>query len=447
MNNIYSFLKSAWEEILDESKKNSTFIPFLLLLITFPISMAVNNISTAIFVLSAFLSLNKSKLKIGFVFIVPMSLFIWMLLSYFWSYEPDDTLKAIFKEITLILIPLAFVIKKPFSSEQKNLIFKYYSFAMVGYVIYFLIRAGVRYILTKDVSVFFYHGPENDVDTGLVPRLLNAIHVSVYVVLSFFYFFCKESKTTIEKILLGLLFVFVLLLSSKNIIIVFIVLIFLHTFYSSKIANKLRLRNATIVLVLLGVILSFSKIKERFLIEFTSNTNSSLTNNSNTSSSVNNISIYQAWNQEKFTHNDYFPGTAFRVYQVRVFKELIMEYPIFWKGFGMNASQEKIQEKEKEHNLYPGYGSYNFHNQYVQNFADLGIVGLFFLILMLFLNIKKAFSNKDFIHITFAILMISLFLTESFLWRQRGVCFFIMFYCFFMNNNEQKKQLVKDFHF
>ena len=76
MNSIYSFLKSAWKEILDESKKNSTFIPFLLLLITFPISMAVNNIATAIFVLSAFLSLNKSKLKIDFVFIVPMSLFI-----------------------------------------------------------------------------------------------------------------------------------------------------------------------------------------------------------------------------------------------------------------------------------------------------------------------------------------------------------------------------------
>ena len=43
MKNIYSFLNNVWREILEESKQNKAFIPLLLLLITLPISMAINN--------------------------------------------------------------------------------------------------------------------------------------------------------------------------------------------------------------------------------------------------------------------------------------------------------------------------------------------------------------------------------------------------------------------
>ena len=74
------------------------------------------------------------------------------------------------------------------------------------------------------------------------------------------------------------------------------------------------------------------------------------------SKQVNNISIYKAWNDEKFTYNDFFPGTSFRVYQFRMFTEFMEEEPIFWKGFGLNASLIKLLEKEKKYNLYSGYG-------------------------------------------------------------------------------------------
>jgi O-antigen ligase len=53
----------------------------------------------------------------------------------------------------------------------------------------------------------------------------------------------------------------------------------------------------------------------------------------------------------------------------------------------------------------------------------------------LIINIKNALKSKDFIHFAFSILMISLFLTESFLWRQRGVVFFTVMYCLFNSKN------------
>jgi len=57
------------------------------------------------------------------------------------------------------------------------------------------------------------------------------------------------------------------------------------------------------------------------------------------------------------------------------------------------------------------------------------------------------FKSKDFIHFVFAFLMISLFLTESFLWRQRGVVFFTMLYCLFnsgivLNNSRQEQKII-----
>ena len=151
------------------------------------------------------------------------------------------------------------------------------------------------------------------------------------------------------------------------------------------------------------------------------------------------VSIKEAWTNPMFTPNDYFNGTAFRVYQFRIFTELIKENNIFFTGFGLNASYPKIKEKAIQYNLYmgvkndsdSGYQSKNFHNQYVQNFADLGVFGFIILLILLIVNIKNAIKTKDFVHFAFAILMISLFLTESFLWRQRGVVFFTMMYCLF----------------
>jgi hypothetical protein len=433
MSNIYNFLNNVWKELLEENKQNKAFIPLLLLLVTLPVSLAVNNVLLAVFFLISLTYSNQSKKEFSYYLLVPMLLFLWMALSYFWTIDLKRTLSGILKEIALLLVPIAFYFIPKFTKEQKNKLFKYYSYAMLIMVAFFILRAFVRYFLIKDSSVFFYHGPDNDTDTGLVPRLLNAIHVSVYVALAFFYFFIKEQKSKLDYMASLLLFAFVLLLASKNIILVFVLLLLIQVFFYSKVANRLRLRNLTVLLLLLGGILSFSKIKERFLIEFTSNTEKSLSHNVtvNHEVGVNNISIYEAWNNESFTHNDFFPGTSFRVYQIRMFFDFLVEEPIFWKGFGLNASLNKLLEKEKQYNLYPGYGTFNFHNQYIQVFAELGIIGFIILLLLVLINTKNAFQSKDFLHIAFAILMISLFLTESFLWRQRGVAFFVMFYCLF----------------
>jgi hypothetical protein len=187
-------------------------------------------------------------------------------------------------------------------------------------------------------------------------------------------------------------------------------------------------------------VLLIPKIRDRFLIEYqTIYTYNSINSATEAEGKVNAISLKEAWNKERFEHNDFFSGTALRLYQIRIFKELLQEENILFTGYGLEASQEKIREKVKQHNLYPDYGTFNFHNQYVQTFAELGIFGLLVLLLLLFKNLKNAWQNKDFIHIVFAVTMIMLFLTESFFCRQRGVIFFITLYCMLNTINNPKK--------
>jgi hypothetical protein len=189
------------------------------------------------------------------------------------------------------------------------------------------------------------------------------------------------------------------------------------------------------------VVLFSGKIIDRYLTELNANTSgTSQTIEDNKRLGIRVLTIKEAWTNEKFTPNDYFSGTAFRVYQIRLFIEFLKEEPVFWGGFGYNASFKKLEEKAIKYNVYrggdfqKGYQSKNFHNQYIQNFIELGVFGIIILILMLGLNLKNGIFNKDFLHISFAVLMISLFLTESFLWRQRGVVFFSFLYCLFNSN-------------
>jgi len=440
MVNIYSFSKNVIQNLVKENKENNSFIPILLVLATIPLSFAINNIALGVFLLTAFITFKKGNFTFQSELILPVLLYVLMVLTYFWSIEPKETLSALSKEIPLLLIPLGFFIYKNNITGQKRRIIEYYSYIIILFALYYVIRAIIRYFIYQDARMLFYHG-ENDKDYGLVPKLLNAIHMSVFAAVAFFYFFSKEVKSKKDYFFSILLFGFILMLSSKNIILVVLLLSVINIFFFSKTAHNLRLRNLIVFGLLVGIIFSTGKIKDRFKEEFQTNTNKSLSADviTETPTGVHYVSIKEAWTSPRFSPNDYFNGTAFRVYQFRIFTEMLKENNILFTGFGLNASYPKIKEKAVQYNLYmgvendsdSGYQSKNFHNQYVQNFADLGLFGFILLLIMLIINVKNSIKSKDFVHFAFAFLMISLFLTESFLWRQRGVVFFTMMYCLF----------------
>lgn len=429
MENTYNYLKNVLLDLKKESSKNPSIIGVELVLLCIPLLYAFNSISLALLVGITLYTFKKENFKTETNLILPIALFGLMALSILWSINVSDSVKAISKGLPLLLIPLSFMLFSRLTKNQKEKIVQIYSFGIVIYILFCLLKAIIRFVITHNSGVFFYH--------ELVTEDVNAIHVSVYVSVAIFYFITRSFSSVLSKTIIIILTVFLILLSSKNIIIIFFGLLILYflRYYKSQIKRK------TFVMVMLFCILALitfsGKIKERFLIEFQSNVKENTINKeiSTDTGKVYNVSVKQAWNQDKFNASYYFPGTAFRVYQIRIFKEMLSKDAIFFTGYGLNATDSKIEEKSIEHNLYDGYGNKNFHNEYIQIFAEIGIFGLLLLLAMIFINLKNAVKTKDFMHISFAVLMISLFLTESFLSRQRGIVFFTIFYCLFNADN------------
>ena len=431
MANIYNYLKNASHELTQESRKQPSLIFIILALLTIPLSYAINSVAVGLLILISILTFKRKHFQKDYLLFLPIALYVLMIISVAWSIDFSASVKALSKELPLLLIPLSFLIIKPLQAYQKTIILKYFSFGILLYAVFYLLKALIRFISSGNSDVFFYH--------ELVTKDVNAIHVSVYMAVAFFYFLQTTGKKWIDYLALVLLFMMVFLLSSKNIIIVFIFLLFLHQLFYTKMGQRLRMRNMIVLGILLISLTFIGKIKDRFKEEYNTMMTDSSVNDviSKDGATVYNVSINQAWNKEMFSPNDYFPGTAFRVYQFRIFTEMLQEDNIFFTGYGINASYPKIEQKTIDYNLYlgdaenEGYQMKNFHNQYIQVFAELGIFGLLILLIILAANLRNGIKTKDFVHITFAILMISLFLTESFLWRQRGVVFFTIMYCLF----------------
>jgi hypothetical protein len=380
---------------------------------------------------------GKKEKNVEKIYYLPIVFFVLMIISLSWSCNFNSTLFGVKKQLSFLFIPLAFFLIPKRKKEELQIIFRTYSFGMVVCALFCLGKAFVSYLRTNDINYFFYK--------NLVPSDPGAIYMSVFASFGLFYFIQIKNKCNLEKVGLTILIIFTFLLSSKSIITIdFIIIICYYTFFVKIPSGTKAITIISVSAFLIFSVLFVKKVRERFLIEyetaFIDNTlNYDLTKDNQ---SVYNVSISEAWNKKDFHQNSYLPGTALRIYQLRVFLEILSEQKMFFSGFGLEASQDFIRAKAKEHNLLPLYGEYNFHNQYLQTFSDIGVLGILLIMSMLFINFRNALQSKNFMHLAFAITTIVLFLSESFFYRQRGIAFFILLYCLFNSaSNEELKEI------
>lgn len=414
------------------SKENILLYLLCIILSTLPLNFAFGSISIIIFLI---ISLCQKNLKFSFstALVLPIFLYLLMSISLIWTIDFDATLSGLKKSIIFLLVPIAFLFLPKLSTFQISKIIRFFSFSMVFYAIYFLISAIFKYFETQNSEVFFFH--------ELVSLELNAIYMATFASLALFYFVSIENKSSIERLAMFTLLLFVFLLSSRSIFFVDLILIICYYIFFSKTHEGVKV--ITVFAFILFLIISVSssqEIKDRLLSESETAFVDNILNKNLTveEERINNVTIEEAWNKNDFQQNNFFPGTALRVFQVRVFKEMLNEQNIFYKGFGLGASQLEIEKKVDQHQLFLGYKVFNFHNQYIQTFAELGVCGFIIVVLMLLINLKNAIYNRNFLHLVFALMMIILLLTESMFCRQRGIIFFIILYCIF-NSTEKLK--------
>ena len=440
MNNIYNFLKTVTlKPNYTDKVSNVLIIALSIVLVCIPLPFIYGSLSCILLILLFLIVEKNKKFSFNFALFIPILYFILICFSLIWTIDIKESVGGLQKEIILVLLPIVFLFFKKVDKQCLHKIFEIYSIFMVLFALIKISAAAILYFQTENIDVFFYH--------ELVSLDLNAIYVSAFSSFALFYFLQIEHKIISTQISIAILAVFIFLLSSKSIIFIDFILVIYFYINHAKVTSSVKLLTISCVSLFIVFSLIYVKqIRERFLIEyetaFTDNTvNKKITDDKG---KVYNISLRQAWNNKTFKEDQFFPGTALRVYQLRIFMEIIQENNAFIFGFGHNAAQSKIKEKEIHYHLYSGYGDFNFHNQYTQTFAEIGVFGFIILLLMVLLNLKNAIHNKDFLHIVFAVTMIILFLTESLLCRQRGIVFFITLYCLFnsvSNHSLLKKEI------
>lgn len=395
---------------LKKIKPEFNTVNFLLLLLgvslsTLLLGYAISGIFLGAFVVFAvrYHYKFKNKIKFSIPLLVPILLYFLCLLSYFWSVEKDQTLKGIQRMIVLILVPLAFMLLPNISKKKLSSVLKYFTIsnAFLGGV--FIISSLAVFLETKDVSAFTYHNLVSIFE-------LNAIYVSVIFALSFFYLLSLENTRLWQKGLIVFFLIFLFLLSSKTIMLV-LGLSFIVYFFSRK-GSHFNKRRFIIGSLFFSLIMGITAVTvyERFVFE-------------------KNSKLSEVWNKEEFGKVYLWTGSSIRLLQARIFKEQIKEESIFLSGFGLFASKENIIKRHLEFNTYPEFHNYNYHNQYIQIFSETGVFGFILLLLMIFFTLRKAYKNNDFFFIMFGITIAFVCITESYLWRQRGLFIFIIFYC------------------
>ena len=416
---------------LIQSNQQLIGLSITLLLASLPLPFAFINIAFGLLVLAVILNYKQLHFKFSYALLIPIVYYFLCVGSLSWTIEAKETGKYLSKGLFFLALPILFSFVPKLKIEKRQVIFNNYSYLMTIATIFYLLRALYRFIKTGESHYFFYH--------DLVTLEVNAIYISLFVSFAFINLFVKKNKNGYDYLAIFLLFSVLILLSSKNVIFITLLSVVVSFFFKNSILKKKNFLLILGALVILMIPLS-SKLKERFDLEI-----QNTTQNITLENGIVNVSIKNAWEQKTFGAEYYLNGTAFRLYQIRLFKEFLEENNMFWTGLGASAAQGKIIEKQRNNKLVDYFGKLNFHNQYIQSFAELGLFGFVLLLTMVIFNWVVAIRNKDFIYLFFTILTTSIMFTESLFQRQRGVVFFVLLYCIFHTiSYETKNRVAKE---
>jgi len=394
-----------------------------LVLITLPLKHSINSaviIFTFLYFLYNYLiNKNKPKLEINQISIAFISIYLLAIVSLIWSVDIDESIKGLSQKLSYLILPILFVLIPKLSTSELNIVFSNFSKSVVLYALYCLSIGLFSYLKSSNIDALFYHNLSKPLNN------INAIYMSTYTAFSLLFFFIKKLKKKSDYFYLAVLSVFLVLLSSKLIISITLLAIGFSPLFFKKETKKRILKTIFLISTLIIIIFLSKKIVDRFTIE------------------INNTNFSEVLSKKEFGQVYYWTGASLRLFQIRAFIELFEEDQILFKGYGIDASQSMLKKKYIQYNLYPGFYHFNFHNQYLQVFSELGLLGLLFLLSVFYFSLKEAYINKNFFSLSFIILIAILCITESYLWRQRGMVFFITVTLLFFKEKDQSVNIKK----
>lgn len=413
-------------EFLKKNKEDVFFYCIVLSIVTLPFSVKINSIAIMLLVLCWLLKdsikekISNIQPKLFFLFI---SVYVIHLIGMFYTSNISQGIFEIEKKLSLLVFPVVLGTTHRFKKEQVQKVLNYFAAVCITASVLCLLYAVYK---TISSGSFHYLNPQTQYTTyyffydGLSELFMHPVYFSVYIVFSFFIIFkntidnwqtvsCR--RNLIKTILLFHCVIFLMLLSSRMMIIIFLVAVVSYiTFLFFKHEKKWLGISVSMLaaLMLASAVIFIPYVRTRMSELVTSSYH--FENNPKTNSNL----------------SGKLDGVEMRLAKWYFTVEAGKQSPLF--GTGTGDDEDALLDTYKKNNFREGYiPQFNSHNQFLQTWLGLGAVGLLLLVLNLFIPLFLAFKEHNFYYFIFLILIISFCFTESILCRQHGVVFYSFF--------------------
>ncbi len=320
-------------------------------------------------------------------------------------------------KMTFLLLP--FVIGTlNFSNEQiKKVLYGFVGGTFIA-AVYLLLKAYLVFEETNDALSFFY--------AALTSPLMHPTYFGMYVNLSILILLAQLGKSYFDV---------------KHVVLEFGLLFFILI----AILIEARTAQAATLITVVGMI-GYNLVKKNystpsiilllFLTFFTFGANRYLTSINNRYDLV--VSAIESKSQTD--QKKQYDSTTGRIEIWKLAGGLIKENILF--GTGTGDVRDELVKTYYANDFEYGYAKkLNAHNQFLQIWATVGIIGLLLFLLALLLPLLKFNSYPQLIYPSFVLLMALNALTESTLEVQRGVLFFAFFYSLLVVGNRSVSNL------
>lgn len=337
-------------------------------------------------------------------------------------------------KLGLLVFPLILSTCHPLKRKEIEAILKWFAAACTLAISVCFAHAFYQYIINHTTEYFYYHqlGSAIKIHAVYLAMYLNfGIAITVYTLAARW-----KTSTFVSKalsfVLIAFLFTGVIFLSSK--IIILSIFIISNIFLARLFYVRKGLPFTLTVILLLNItgiafLASIPYTRERLLNEIN-------------------------FNFDFIKKNEYdraYTGLTLRVVMWKFSIDILNAEKQWLFGVGTGDGQDFLDRSYREHHMYmgniylndTGHSGYNTHNQYIQFLLSLGIAGLIYFLVLLYMSVALAFRNKNYLYLYFLFLFAISATTESNLCTQKGVVFFALFNSLFLFHSLQTHKIHK----
>ncbi len=419
------------------SKPSINEIVLAVMIFGIPLTVNLGNIVLIIaFLFSLYqLSVNfKSAgvVKTDFSLIFPVIFFSLVLISAVLSRDSHAGFIQVEKNLLMLVIPITLHLLCKNNKIDYIFLLKVFVLSNMVATLILLSAGCLRMFHGGTSEVFFFHEFTSFLDLHPVYVALN-ISLVIFFITQYYLIKAIQSKKKFFTLIAILVYfnIILFLCASKGVILFFTILYVIQLWF---IFNKMKFRLIaySMVLIVSFSLLGIPQVSKRFFngLHFD-------ISNFQPTHQIEKAKVFSNKEKEKISDLE-LRYLMFKIGTYHIFHE----NRYLW-GYGIGDVQKYTDYHYMIYGLAPGwFEGYNLHNQYLQYFVSYGLFGTLLFLVYLGYSFTIAVKGKNKLHLLFLILIVSVFIFESLLSRNKGIVVFYFFNTLFLI-----KEINENWHF